>query len=163
MSLQVNQPPSTTTFYTESKLWYYIFFKKLGFNLTHFNTLHIVFIYRLKILLFVSMYLHLSILCHQLVLCTKESWPLYSLFLVQKYKSEIACPTNSWIASCGWARQPVHHSSTLSQRFTQSQPVGRPIILRCGGPMEHISSFVNSLLQPIAKQQPCYLWNNRLT
>ena len=36
-------------------------------------------------------------------------------------------------------------------------PVGRPIISGCEGPTERISSFVDSLLQPIAKQQTSYL------
>ena len=36
-------------------------------------------------------------------------------------------------------------------------PVGRPIISGCEGPTERISSFVDSLLQPIAKSQKSYL------
>ena len=35
--------------------------------------------------------------------------------------------------------------------------VGRPIISGCEGPTERISSFVDSLLQPIAKSQKSYL------
>ena len=36
-------------------------------------------------------------------------------------------------------------------------PVGRPIISGCEGPTERISSFVDSILQPIAKSQKSYL------
>ena len=36
-------------------------------------------------------------------------------------------------------------------------PVGRPITSGCQGPTEGISSFVNSLLQPIAKLLDLYL------
>ena len=36
-------------------------------------------------------------------------------------------------------------------------PVGRPIIAGYEGPTERISSFVDSLLQPIAKSQKSYL------
>ena len=36
-------------------------------------------------------------------------------------------------------------------------PVGRPIITGYEGPTERISSFVDSLLQPIAKSQKSYL------
>ena len=36
-------------------------------------------------------------------------------------------------------------------------PVGRPIIMGYEGPTERISSFVDSLLQPIAKSQKSYL------
>ena len=35
--------------------------------------------------------------------------------------------------------------------------VGRPVISGCEGPTERISSFVDRLLQPIAKQQVSYL------
>ena len=36
-------------------------------------------------------------------------------------------------------------------------PVGRPIVSGRGGPTERISSFVDSLLQPIAKKQESYI------
>ena len=36
-------------------------------------------------------------------------------------------------------------------------PVGRPIASGSGGPTERISSFVDSLLQPIAKKQESYI------
>ena len=39
----------------------------------------------------------------------------------------------------------------------QSTPVGRPIVSGSGGPTERISSFVDSLLQPIAKKQESYI------
>ena len=36
-------------------------------------------------------------------------------------------------------------------------PVGRPIISGCDGPTERISSFVDTLLQLIARTQPSYI------
>jgi len=36
-------------------------------------------------------------------------------------------------------------------------PVGRPIVSGSGGPTERISSFVDSLLRPIAKEQESYI------
>ena len=36
-------------------------------------------------------------------------------------------------------------------------PVGRPIISGCDGPTEKISSFVDTLLQPIAQKQQSYI------
>ena len=45
---------------------------------------------------------------------------------------------------------------TLTKIHTPT-PVGRPIISGCEGPTESISSFVDSLLQPIAKSQKSYL------
>ena len=40
-------------------------------------------------------------------------------------------------------------------------PVERPIISGCDSPTERISSFVDYLLQPIAKVQESYLKDNR--
>ena len=40
-------------------------------------------------------------------------------------------------------------------------PVERPIISGCDNPTERISSFVDYLLQPIAKVQESYLKDNR--
>ena len=48
------------------------------------------------------------------------------------------------------------HIDTMTRKWL-ANPVGRPIISGCGGPTERISSFVDSLLQPIAKQQTSYL------
>ena len=36
-------------------------------------------------------------------------------------------------------------------------PLGRPIVSGSGGPTEHISSFVDSILQPIAQKQESYI------
>ena len=47
-----------------------------------------------------------------------------------------------------------HYTLTKIHKPT---PVGRPIISGCEGPTERISSFVDSLLQPIAKSQKSYL------
>ena len=46
--------------------------------------------------------------------------------------------------------------STLT-KIHKPNPVGRPIISGCEGPTERISSFVDHLLQPIAKIQKSYL------
>ena len=42
-------------------------------------------------------------------------------------------------------------------KIHKSTPVGRPIISRCEGPTEKLSSFVNKLRQLIAQQQKSYL------
>ena len=42
-------------------------------------------------------------------------------------------------------------------RTNKPTPVGRPIISGCDGPTERISSFVDYILQPIAKTQKSYL------
>ena len=36
-------------------------------------------------------------------------------------------------------------------------PLGRPIVSGSGGSTEHISSFVDSILQPIAQKQESYI------
>ena len=45
-------------------------------------------------------------------------------------------------------RIPVFYTLT---KIHKPNPVGRPIISGCEGPTERISSFVDHLLQPIAK------------
>jgi len=40
-------------------------------------------------------------------------------------------------------------------------PVGGPIISGCDGPTERISSFVDYILQPIAKSQKSYLMDTK--
>ena len=47
-------------------------------------------------------------------------------------------------------RIPVFYPLT---KIHKPNPVGRPIISGCEGPTERISSFVDHLLQPIAKIQ----------
>ena len=59
-------------------------------------------------------------------------------------------------------RIPVFYTLTKIHKPT---PVGRPIVAGNDGPTERISSFVDSLLQPIAKSQKSYviylsLWGN---
>ena len=49
---------------------------------------------------------------------------------------------------------PVFYTHT---KIHKPNPVGRPIISCCEGPTERISSFVDLLLQPIAKMQKSYL------
>ena len=51
-------------------------------------------------------------------------------------------------------RIPVFYTLT---KIHKPNPVGRPIISGCEGPTERISSFVDYLLQPIAKTQQSYL------
>ena len=51
-------------------------------------------------------------------------------------------------------RIPVFYSLTKIHKLT---PVGRPIVAGNDGPTERISSFVDGLLQPIAKSQKSYL------
>ena len=51
-------------------------------------------------------------------------------------------------------RIPVFYTLT---KIHKPNPVGRPIISGCKGPTERISSFVDHLLQPIAKIQKSYL------
>jgi len=49
---------------------------------------------------------------------------------------------------------PVFYTLT---KIHKVNPVGRPIISGCRSPTERISSFVDYLLQPIAKVQKSYL------
>ncbi|XP_067017845.1 uncharacterized protein [Acropora muricata] len=49
---------------------------------------------------------------------------------------------------------PVFYTLT---KIHKPDPVGRPIISGCDGPTEKISSFVDTLLQPIAQKQQSYI------
>ena len=51
-------------------------------------------------------------------------------------------------------RIPVFYTLT---KIHKPVPVGRPIISGCDGPIEKISSFVDTLLQPIAQKQQSYM------
>ena len=51
-------------------------------------------------------------------------------------------------------RRPEFYTLT---KIHKPVPVGRPIVSGSGGPTERISSFVDSLLQPIAKKQESYI------
>ena len=51
-------------------------------------------------------------------------------------------------------RIPIFYTLT---KIHKPNPVGRPIISGCEGPTERISSFLDYLLQPIAKAQKSYL------
>ena len=53
-----------------------------------------------------------------------------------------------------WTWIPVFYALT---KIHKPNPVGRPIISGCDSPTERISSFVDYLLQPIAKVQESYL------
>ena len=46
-------------------------------------------------------------------------------------------------------RIPVFYTLT---KIHKKNPVGRPIISGCDGPTERISSFIDNILQPIAKR-----------
>ena len=52
------------------------------------------------------------------------------------------------------ARIPIFYTFT---KIHKPKPVGRPIISGCEGPTERISSFVDSVLQPVTKVQKSYL------
>ena len=63
--------------------------------------------------------------------------------------------TKRWLSlTLNPPRIPQIYTLTNTLRPT---PVGRPIITGYEGPTERISSFVDSLLQPIAKSQKSYL------
>ena len=64
--------------------------------------------------------------------------------IIRKWLSQTANPP----------RIPEFYTLTMIHK---AKPVGRPIISGCGGPTECISSFTDSLLQAIAKQQTSYL------
>ena len=51
-------------------------------------------------------------------------------------------------------RIPVFYTLT---KIHKPKPIGGPIISSCEGPTERISSFADSLLQPLAKVQKSYL------
>ena len=70
-------------------------------------------------------------------------------------RNRIDSMTEKWLLQTPNApRIPVFYTIT---KIRKPKPVGRPIISACEGPTERISSFVDSLLQPIAKVQKSYL------
>jgi len=63
--------------------------------------------------------------------------------------------TEKWLAQASCPpRVPVLYTLTKIQKTV---PVERPIISGCDGPTEKISSFVDTLLQPIAQKQQSYI------
>ena len=63
--------------------------------------------------------------------------------------------TKKWLAQTSSPpRIPVFYTLT---KIHKPDPVGRPIISGCDGPTEKISSFVDTLLQPIAQKQQSYI------
>ncbi|XP_067016780.1 uncharacterized protein [Acropora muricata] len=63
--------------------------------------------------------------------------------------------TKKWLSQTpNPPRVPLFYTLTKIHKPT---PVGRPIISGCDGPTERISSFVDYILQPIAKAQKSYL------
>ena len=63
--------------------------------------------------------------------------------------------TYKWL-NLGQSPPRVPEFYTLT-KIHKPTPVGRPIVSGSGGPTERISSFVDSLLQPIAKKQESYI------
>ena len=55
------------------------------------------------------------------------------------------------------AKSPTNSSFLYPYKDSQTKPIRRPIISGCDSPIERISSFVDYLLQPIAKVQESYL------
>ncbi|XP_068739308.1 uncharacterized protein [Montipora capricornis] len=71
------------------------------------------------------------------------------------HKDHIDDMTQKWLSlTPNPPRIPVFYTLT---KIHKPNPVGRPIISGCEGPTERISSFVDHLLQPIAKTQKSYL------
>lgn len=64
--------------------------------------------------------------------------------MTKKWLSQTACPSGI----------PEFYTPTKIHKPTVT---GRPIISGCEGPTERISSFVDTLLQPISKSQRSYL------
>ena len=65
-------------------------------------------------------------------------------------RKHIDAMTKKWLSQTpNPPRIPEFYTLT---KVHKANPVGRPIISGCEGPTERISSFVDSLLQPIAKQ-----------
>ena len=70
-------------------------------------------------------------------------------------KNHIDEMTEKWLSlTPNPPRIPIFYTLT---KIHKPIPVGRPIISGCEGPTERISSFVDNLLQPIAKAQKSYL------
>ena len=63
--------------------------------------------------------------------------------------------THKWL-SLGQNPPRIPEFYTLT-KIHKAIPVGRPIVSGSGGPTERISSFVDSLLQPIAQKQESYI------
>ena len=77
--------------------------------------------------------------------------------LVDKLRNDgfIDTMTHKWLNNGqNPTRIPEFYSLT---KIHKKVPVGRPIVSGSGGPTERISSFVDSLLQPIAQKQKLYL------
>lgn len=63
--------------------------------------------------------------------------------------------TRKWLSQTpNPPRIPVFYTLTKIHKLT---PVGRPIISGCDGPTEQIFSFIDYILQPIAKSRESYL------
>ena len=69
--------------------------------------------------------------------------------------NHIDAKTKEWLSQTpNPPRIPVYYTLTKIHKPTLT---GRPIISGCEGPTERISSFIDHILQPIAKAQKSYL------
>jgi len=63
--------------------------------------------------------------------------------------------TRKWLSQTSSPpRMPIFYRLI---KIHKPKPVGRPIISMCDGPTERISSFIDTLLQPIAQNQQSYI------
>ena len=86
---------------------------------------------------------------------TETSQRVNKLVKALYYGNHIDEMTAKWLSlTPNPPRIPVFYTLT---KIHKPNPVGRPIISGCDSPTERISSFVDYLLQPIAKTQKLYL------
>ena len=98
--------------------------------------------------------LYHNLLCF--LCCLRETARKAKQIISELYqRNHIDSMTKKWLLQTpNPPRIPVFYTLT---KIHKPKPVGRPIISGCEGPTERISSFVDSLLQPVAKVQKSYL------
>ena len=90
-----------------------------------------------------------------LPMVTETSLRVQTLIKALYHGNYIDEMTEKWLSlTPNPPRIPVFYTLT---KIHKPNPVGRPIISGCDSPTERISSFVDYLLQPIAKVQESYL------
>ena len=90
-----------------------------------------------------------------LPMVTESSQRVKKLIKALYHGNHIDEMTEKWLSlTPNPPRIPVFYTLT---KIHKPNPVGRPIISGCDSPTERISSFVDYLLQPIAKVQESYL------
>ena len=90
-----------------------------------------------------------------LPMVTETSQRVKELITALCHGNHIDEMTEKWLSlTPNPPRIPVFYTLT---KIHKPNPVGRPIISGCDSPTERISSFVDYLLQPIAKVQESYL------